>query len=418
MFTRWKNIQKLPILLLSVIVLSTIISTLNPVVVQAASTGKLTMSNGAVIDTNRYGPILNHQLYFFLLGCFAQMKKISNNIDSGEYVSKYDFFQKSINQIGNSKESARGGMYNKDNPGCDEQQYIKEAVNALGWSDPADFICSLSFAYSTKYGGRGGKGSLGGDANKDTCLVGAREGDSINFAGREDSNFDWVGEVEKTLKTKPEGQKAVVALSPADEYIRAYRTLVKRCEVTLVKNFKEKSPVTTSGQVQLNIVNKDGSLDRWVASVKDLNKKVKYVATRTAGVAQEKTCNQLVALVMANSAKYAAYVNSTDDLKPVSNSGGDECRDGDENCDGEAATSCNINGIGWIVCPATQFLGQLNDYVYQAIKGFLEVKSTTDEQGRVAMEEAWKRFRDIANVLFAIAFLLIIYAQLTGRGSN
>lgn len=76
-------------------------------------------------------------------------------------------------------------------------------------------------------------------------------------------------------------------------------------------------------------------------------------------------------------------------------------------------TSCAIEGIGWIVCPVTNFLAKGMDVIYGYIDGFLEVRplATTQDQ---AMYRAWSYMRDFANVLFVIGFLIIVYAQITG----
>lgn len=91
---------------------------------------------------------------------------------------------------------------------------------------------------------------------------------------------------------------------------------------------------------------------------------------------------------------------------------------GTDNPPGEETNTCDVDGIGWIVCPVFQFLGDLNDIAYDVIKGFLLVRATTDDQGRVAMETAWSSFRDLANVAFVVLFLLVIYSQITGVGLN
>lgn len=80
-------------------------------------------------------------------------------------------------------------------------------------------------------------------------------------------------------------------------------------------------------------------------------------------------------------------------------------------------TSCAVEGIGWVVCPVTKFLAKGMDFVYSLVDGFLEVKplQTTDNQ---AMYRAWSFMRNIANIAFVIAFLIIIYSQITNFGLN
>ena len=76
--------------------------------------------------------------------------------------------------------------------------------------------------------------------------------------------------------------------------------------------------------------------------------------------------------------------------------------------------SCAIDGIGWIVCPVMNFMAKLNDQAFNFLEKFLTVRPAlvTDPATRTA----WTAFRDIANVLFVIAFLVIVYSQLTSAG--
>jgi hypothetical protein len=96
----------------------------------------------------------------------------------------------------------------------------------------------------------------------------------------------------------------------------------------------------------------------------------------------------------------------------------DECvLDENNKCESENEdkTTCAVDGIGWIICPAMNFIAGLNDKAYEFLSDyFLQIKPEllTDK----ATLSAWTSFRDIANVLFVIAFLVIIYSQITGAG--
>jgi hypothetical protein len=79
----------------------------------------------------------------------------------------------------------------------------------------------------------------------------------------------------------------------------------------------------------------------------------------------------------------------------------------------EDGTSCAVEGIGWIVCPMITFIGKLNDRAFELLSGsFLEVESSLIADD--ATFGAWESFRDIANLLFVIAFVVIVYAQMVG----
>lgn len=79
------------------------------------------------------------------------------------------------------------------------------------------------------------------------------------------------------------------------------------------------------------------------------------------------------------------------------------------------STACNVDGIGWFVCPVSNFLATGMDTIFEMLKGFLMVEpisTNTDSP----LYQAWNIMRAFANVAFVIAFLIIIYSQLTGAG--
>ena len=83
--------------------------------------------------------------------------------------------------------------------------------------------------------------------------------------------------------------------------------------------------------------------------------------------------------------------------------------------DKKEQTSCVVGGIGFVVCPVMKFLAEAMDKVYDVLKTFLSVQplSTNREGG---LYKAWAMMLTIANVLFVIGFLIIIYSYLTGQG--
>lgn len=80
-------------------------------------------------------------------------------------------------------------------------------------------------------------------------------------------------------------------------------------------------------------------------------------------------------------------------------------------------TSCTVEGIGWIICPAMNFLASGMDWIYEILTGFLEVQAPQTGQDN-ALYRGWSYMRSFANVAFVIAFLIIIYSQITNIGIN
>lgn len=86
--------------------------------------------------------------------------------------------------------------------------------------------------------------------------------------------------------------------------------------------------------------------------------------------------------------------------------------DGDSDDD---KSSCVVEGVGWIVCPVSNFLAGITDGLFAVMTNLLETSAITYDSPTYA---TWSVMRNIANVAFVIAFMIIIYSQLTGAGIN
>lgn len=81
----------------------------------------------------------------------------------------------------------------------------------------------------------------------------------------------------------------------------------------------------------------------------------------------------------------------------------------------EGTTSCAVEGLGYIICPATKILATAMDHLFDTLAGFLTVRPVQSSQEN-ALYRAWSYMRNFANVSFVIAFLIIIYSQVTTVG--
>jgi hypothetical protein len=78
-------------------------------------------------------------------------------------------------------------------------------------------------------------------------------------------------------------------------------------------------------------------------------------------------------------------------------------------------TSCVVQGIGWIVCPVTNFFAGAMDWLFNVLSGFLVVRPVQTTQTN-ALYRAWSYMRNFANVAFVVAFLVIIFSQVSTLG--
>ena len=83
------------------------------------------------------------------------------------------------------------------------------------------------------------------------------------------------------------------------------------------------------------------------------------------------------------------------------------------NDDDENASSCVIDGVGWLICPVMNFLAGISDVAYTAVSTLLKTPpllTTGDNDGAY---QAWRVMQGFANAAFVIVFLIIIFSQLT-----
>ena len=114
-----------------------------------------------------------------------------------------------------------------------------------------------------------------------------------------------------------------------------------------------------------------------------------------------------------NSATYAVYSFTPPDTYNQTDTSTISIESPSEN---STSTSCDVQGIGWFICPVSNWLADGIDYMYSALQEFLKTKplETTNQNSGIYL--AWVIMRNISNVAFIVAFLVIIYSQLTSVG--
>lgn len=84
----------------------------------------------------------------------------------------------------------------------------------------------------------------------------------------------------------------------------------------------------------------------------------------------------------------------------------------------EDKNSCGLSGMGWAICPAMTLMGGIADQAYNTISMFLDIspKIFSDDSSTGGAKQAWSFFRDIANVIFVLLFLWVIFSQVSSIG--
>lgn len=78
-------------------------------------------------------------------------------------------------------------------------------------------------------------------------------------------------------------------------------------------------------------------------------------------------------------------------------------------------STCKIKGIGWLICGITESLGEGMDWVYGKIKTFFSLNPIESGSDKI-LYTFWQTMRNVANIIFAIAILIIVISYITGVG--
>ena len=91
-----------------------------------------------------------------------------------------------------------------------------------------------------------------------------------------------------------------------------------------------------------------------------------------------------------------------------------------EDTDGDsidnAREACAIEGFGWAICGPSMWIAKGMDTVYGWLEGFLEIQPLETTNTSSIVYQAWDIMRGFANAAFIIAFIFIIYSQITSVG--
>ena len=155
-----------------------------------------------------------------------------------------------------------------------------------------------------------------------------------------------------------------------------------------------------------------------IAAKKYLNVlKTNAVDTACAGLADEKLKACKDGASHRGDSKYCEIYNNPDEINACKQGQSAKIEAPAEGDGEEEKNSCGIDGIGWLVCPVMNFVASLNDAAYSAISGFLDIKpAILNNSNTYGAKQGWEFFRNIANAIFAVIFLWIIFSQISNVG--
>lgn len=89
------------------------------------------------------------------------------------------------------------------------------------------------------------------------------------------------------------------------------------------------------------------------------------------------------------------------------------------NADGGATDACfsGAGTLGWVLCPIIDALHDTLSWAYgEIVEPMLQIDSRLIDDSDNGTLRVWEIFRNIANIVFIILFLIVIFSQLTGFG--
>ena len=135
-----------------------------------------------------------------------------------------------------------------------------------------------------------------------------------------------------------------------------------------------------------------------------------YAQTSDSTVVTENTDNTETTEPAENDPATVTDDNNTEDTE------GEEEQNGNTTTENENMTcSSQIGALGWLLCPATGTLAKAIDSIYGTIENLLVVQPVSMESG-TPVYTVWTYMRNLANIAFAMVFVVIIYSQITGFG--
>jgi len=118
--------------------------------------------------------------------------------------------------------------------------------------------------------------------------------------------------------------------------------------------------------------------------------------------------------------KYKALNFNAVDSGTTSGVVGNDPNSGVENNEQTTPNCFNSAGsLGWIICPVLEGLSTIVSGIYDSIivPNFLQIDASFVETGS-SVYGGWQDFRNYANIIFVILFVIVILAQITGIGIN
>lgn len=330
-----------------------------------------------------------------------------NNIRDGDWFTRFD---KKSNETDNQfayRSYAIPAGYGIEEAGddgkiaCNDDSFnvSQRFISLGGWSDNKTAACDIGFRMEGKGGNDDGDNR--GYAN---CLAFDESNSNKLYLGQIRSDRGDEDPLDGSLlQLLPRGENKTGGYGYNDIqlYLLYKVAFTGPCGANIIGPSS-----TTSGYGKTLIVNKSGTPPIEVDyDLPDGNKDKEVPVYYGTAI----KCSDLPGLMADTAPAYGAWMRDHQDGAESANT---------EYTGGTSVSTCQITGIGWLVCPLFTFLADITDGTYRILESFLKLQPVnmqldSDTNGTY---RAWKIMRDFANVVFVIAFLFIVFSQITSIG--
>ena len=295
---------------------------------------------------------------------------------------------------------------------CSDGAYTKAALNFFGWSDAYTFMCDLGATRVNP---------------KVSCL------DTANDSGYNTTSI--FGQLKNKLKARSNGIDIFNLPNPA-RYILYRESYILGCHATKDRDYTDsatdKHDATQDNWGLIRYINADGTVNKPVLYKTERGLAQQTSVSANGGVDSDgydgrANCSALITLTNKYATDYLRFVMNKPDSSQSYPGTGTAARKGEDSSKlatgdspgASAKPTCAIDAIGWIVCPVFNFMAKVTDASYGIVETMLLVRmpGATTNEGK-SLYASWGAVRNLANISFIIAFLIIIYSQITGMGIN